>query len=394
VAGRTPIRLLLVGAGHAHLEILRRLILQPLPDVALTVVSLGNLHHYSGMVPGFLQGTYREDEIAVRVPDLVARAGGQFLAGRAVALRPKSRVVHVQTRPEETVEVPWDLVSFAVGSNTAGVDAPEIAGEAQRIKPLERVAALQARLRELAAGKEETGGTVPVVVVGGGAAGVEVALAIATALEMEGAAHRITVVEGGEKILASYRSRFRKRAHDILHQRGIVALSGARVTAVHPDWAMTEDGTRIPSRLTVWLTGAVSWPLFRDSGLPLDERGFLLTGDSLASVDDPRIFAAGDCGTLASHPDTPKAGVYAVREGPVLWQSLKAAVMTGGGGGGEPPRYTPQTGFLSILNTGDGRALLDYFGVVSHSRWAWRLKDRVDRRFMRRYQELTEEGKA
>jgi len=379
VAGRTPTRLLLVGAGHAHLEILRRLILQPLPDVALTVVSLGNLHHYSGMVPGFLQGTYREDEIAVRVPDLVARGRGQFLAGRAVALRPKSQVVHVQTGPEETVEVPWDLVSFAVGSNTAGVDAPEIAVEAQRIKPLERVAALQDRLSELARG----GGRVPVVVVGGGAAGVEVALAIATALEAQGAAHRITIVEGGKKILAGYRNRFRRRAHTILHQRGIVALAGARVTALHPDWAMTEDGTRIPSKLTVWLTGAVSWPLFRDSGLPLDERGFLLTGDSLASVDDPRIFAAGDCGTLASHPETPKAGVYAVREGPVLWQSLKASVT-----GGEPPRYTPQTGFLSILNTGDGRALLDYFGVVSHSRWAWRLKDRIDRRFMERYQEL------
>ena len=385
MAGRAPTRLLLVGAGHSHLEILRRLILQPLRDVVLTVVSLGPLHHYSGMVPGYLQGTYREDEIAVRVPDLAARAAGHFLAGRAVALRPDRKVVHVQIHPEETVEVPWDLVSFAVGSNTAGVAAPEIAGEAQRIKPLARVAALHARLRELARG----GGTVPAVVVGGGATGVEVALAIAAALEHQGVAHRITVVEGGEEILSGYRSRFRKRARDILHQRGIVALSGARVTAVHSDSAETEDGTRIPSRLTVWLTGAVSWPLFRDSGLSLDDRGFLLTDDSLRSVDDPRIFAAGDCGTLASHPGTPKAGVYAVREGPVLWQSLKAAVE-----GGEPPRYTPQSGFLSILNTGDGRALLDYKGIVSHSRWAWRLKDRIDRRFMRKYQELIDPEKA
>jgi selenide, water dikinase len=388
VAGPATRRLLLVGAGHAHLEILRRQILQPLRGVALTAVSVGPLHHYSGMVPGFLQGTYREDEIAVRVPDLVARAGGQFLAGRAVALKPESRVVHVEISPGETVEVPWDLVSFAVGSNTTGVEAPGIAGQAQRIKPLERVAALQARLRELA-GLAGQGGRVPVVIVGGGAAGVEVALAVARALEAAGAAHRITVVEGGEEILSGYRSRFRRRAREILHQRGIVALSGVRVTAVHPDSVETQDGARIPSRLTVWLTGAVSWPLFHSSGLPLDDRGFLLTGDSLASVDDPRIFAAGDCGTLASHPDTPKAGVYAVREGPVLWKSLKAAVE-----GGEPPRYTPQAGFLSILNTGDGRALLDYKGIVSHSRWAWRLKDRVDRRFMRRYQELTEKGKA
>jgi selenide, water dikinase len=382
VAGRAPTRLLLVGAGHAHLEILRRLILQPLRDVVLTVVSMGALHHYSGMVPRYLQGTYREDEIAVRIPDLVARAQGQFLGGRAVALKPDRQVVHVQTSPTETVEVPWDLVSFAVGSNTAGIEAPEVAGEAQRIKPLERVAALQARLRELAG----DGGTVPAVVVGGGAAGVEVALAIAAALEKEGVAHRLTIVEGGTEILSGYRRRFRQHARNILHQRGIVALSGARVTAVHPDSAVTEDGTRIPSRLTVWLTGAVSWPLFQDSGLPLDDRGFLLTGDSLCSVDDPRIFAAGDCGTLASHPGTPKAGVYAVREGPVLWQSLKAAVE-----GGEPPRFAPQPGFLSILNTGDGRALLDYKGIVSHSRWAWRLKDRIDRRFMERYQGLARE---
>jgi len=383
VAGRAPTRLLLVGAGHTHLEILRRLILEPLRDVALTVVSVSPLHHYSGMVPGYLQGTYREDEIAVRIPDLVARAEGQFLCGRAVALRPDRQVVHVQTSLAETVEVPWDLVSFAVGSNTAGIDAPEIASEAQRIKPLERVAALRDRLRELARG----GGTIPAVVVGGGAAGVEVALAMASALEKEGVAHRLTIAEGGKEILPGYRRRFRQRARDILHQRGIVALTGARVTAVQPDSAATEDGTRIPSKLTVWLTGAVSWPLFRGSGLPLDDRGFLLTGDSLSSVDDPRIFAAGDCGTLASHPATPKAGVYAVREGPLLWQSLKAAVH-----GGQPPGYTPQSGFLSILNTGDGRALLDYKGIVSHSRWAWRLKDRIDRRFMARYQRLTELG--
>jgi NADH dehydrogenase FAD-containing subunit len=243
------------------------------------------------------------------------------------------------------------------------------------------VAALHARLRELAAG----GRTVAAVVVGGGAAGVEVALAMAAVLEQAGATHRITIADAGDDILSGYSRRVRRRARAILHQRGIVARSRLRVTTVHPNAVETHDGTWIPSQLTVWLTGAVAWPLFRESGLPLDDRGFLLIDDALRSVDDPRVFAAGDCGTLASHPDTPKAGVYAVREGPVLWQSLKAALQ-----GGEPPRYVPQSGFLSILNTGDGRALLHYKGLVSHSRWAWRLKDRIDRRFMRRYQDLTE----
>lgn len=374
----TRTRLLLAGAGHTHLEILRRLILEPLSEVELTLVSVGPLHHYSGMVPGYLQGTYREEEIAVRVPDLMERAGGSFLAGKAVGIDPAGRRVRVETA-DGAREVPYDLVSFAVGSNTAGIDSPRVAGEAQRIKPLERVHALRERLLALADGPDE----VSVALVGGGAAGVEIALAIAAVLEKGGKANRITLLESGEDILSGYRHRFRERARTILRKRKIAVRTGLRVSAVHAEEVETEEGVRVPSRLTVWLTGAVAWPLFRDSGLPLDGRGFLLTDDALRSVADPRIFAVGDCGTLASHPETPKAGVYAVREGPVLWESLKAAVR-----GGEPPRYEPQHGFLSILNTGDGRALLDYKGIVSHSRWAWRLKDWIDRRFMARYQRL------
>ena len=373
-------RLLLVGAGHAHLEVLRRLILAPPPGVELTVVSIGPLHHYSGMVPGYLQDAYREDEIAIRVPDLARKAGGSFVRGRAVGLDPRERTVRVETGPGTALEIPYDLVSFAVGSNTAGVDSPAVSGEAQRIKPLERVAGLRRRLEDLAQG----GGTLPAVVVGGGAAGVEVALAMAAVFEKAGREHRIAILEAGDEILSGYTGRCRRKAREILGRRGVEVRTGCRVAAVHAGEIETAEGVRIPARLTAWLTGAVAWPLFRDSGLPLDGRGFLLIDDALRSTGDPRVFAAGDCGTLASHPETPKAGVYAVREGPVLWASLMAAVE-----GGEPPRYEPQGSFLSILNTGDGRALLEYKERVSHSRWAWRLKDWIDRRFMRRYQDLT-----
>ncbi|HSU83383.1 MAG TPA: FAD-dependent oxidoreductase, partial [Thermoanaerobaculia bacterium] len=262
----TPTKLLLAGAGHTHLEVLRRLIVEPLPEVELTLVSVGPLHHYSGMVPGYLQGTYQEEEIAVRVPDLVERAGGSFVAGKAVGVDPAGRRVRVETA-EGVREIPYDLVSFAVGSNTAGIDAPGIAGEAQRIKPLERVHALRERLLALADGSD----AVPVAVVGGGAAGVEVALAIAAVLEKGGrAAHRITILESGEDILSGYRDRFRERAREILRKRKIEIRTGLRVSAVHAGEVETEEGVRVHSRLTVWLTGAVAWPLFRDSGLPLD----------------------------------------------------------------------------------------------------------------------------
>lgn len=374
-----PKRLLLVGAGHAHLEILRRLILEPLSGVQLSVVSLGPLHHYSGMVPGYLQGTYWEEEIAVRVPELVKRAGGRFLAGRAVGLEPGVQRVRVETAEGEE-EIPYDAVSFAVGSDTAGIDDPRVAGGAQRIKPLAEAVALRQRLIEFACDGDDA---VPAVVVGGGAAGVEIALAVAAVFEQVRREHRITILESGERLLASYREPVREKAREILADRGIDVRVREKVSAVDSEAVETVGGLRVSSRLTLWLTGAVAWPLFQGSELPLDDRGFLLVDEALRSVADPRIFAAGDCGTLASHPETPKAGVYAVREGPVLWQSLKAALA-----GGKPPRYRPQEGFLSILNTADGRALLDYKGIVSHSRWAWRLKDRIDRRFMARYQEL------
>jgi selenide,water dikinase len=356
-------RLLLVGAGHAHLEILRRQALTPLP-VELTVISLSPRQVYSGMVPGFLQGTYREEEISVDVARLTERAGGRLVLGAAMALDPERRIVRLSEDTEES----YDLVSFAVGSNTAGIEAPEVA-DAWRVKPIQRVLAVREQLLALASGGS-------VAVVGGGAAGVEVALACAAVLGPQG---RITLLDRYE-LLASSPDRFRRRAHSLLTARGIDVRLGQSVVRVHPDRVELADGGKVAAALTIWLTGAVAWPLFQGSGLPLDERGFLLINDSLHSLGDPRVFAAGDCGTLAAYPETPKAGVYAVREAPILWQSLRAAVH-----GTAPPHYRPQRSFLSILNTADGRALLLFHGFVSHSRWAWRLKDWIDRRFLGRY---------
>jgi selenide,water dikinase len=372
VTGR--VRLLLVGAGHAHLEVMRRLAADP-PGVELTVVSTAARHHYSGMVPGYIQGTYSEDEIAVDVPRLAARSGGRFVAGQAMAVDPAGRRVRLAGGEE----LGYDLASFAVGSETAGLDDPAVAAHAQRLKPLARVAELRAGLLELA-GRTEEGQRAAVAVVGGGAAGFEVALAAARLLDDARVERQVTILEGGAEILAGYTDRFRARAREVLAARGVAVRTGARAAAVGAAEVATADGSRVPSELTIWLTGAVAQPLFQSSGLAVDDRGFLLLDDSLRALGDPRIFAAGDCGTLASYPETPKAGVYAVREGPILWGSLLAALH-----GSPAPRYRPQQGFLSLLNTADGRALLAYKGMVSHGRWAWRLKDWIDRRFMARY---------
>lgn len=378
-------RLVLVGGGHAHLEVLRRFGEDPDPTLDLTLVSLSDLHHYSGMVPGYLAGIYDEDDLSVPLPPLAERAGGRFVRARVTAIDPAARRLAVE--PGETREaIRYDLVSFDVGSLAAGQERPDVARHAVPVKPIGRARELRAALLELPA---------RVAIVGGGAAGVEVAFAVARLLgdARRGGGRRVTLVEAGERILAAYPARARSLAERLLARRSVVVLTGRRVERVEADRVVLgpgggEGAAEVRADLTIWLTGPAAPPLFAGSGLPLDDRGFLLVGPSLRSVSDPRVFGAGDCVTLAHARSTPKAGVYAVREGPVLHAGLRAALASAAdpaGAPGTPPVYEPQPDFLSLLNTCDGRSLLSWKGFAAHGRWAWWLKDRIDRRFVRKY---------
>lgn len=367
-------RLLLAGAGHAHIGLLRRLILEGRPEVELTVLNLEERHYYSGMVPGYLAGQYGAREISFDVAALTRLAGGRFRAGRAVAVDPRSRRVVT----EDGSSLAYDLVSFNLGSRAAGYDVEGVAPHALSVKPFSRVRRLAERLEALA--RADEGASVPVAVVGGGAAGVEIACAAHAVLARAGRRPEVTVYEAGERILEGYSERFLARARGVLAEKGIAIRTGTAVVSVSPEAVTLAGGDRHPAGLTVWLTGAAAPRLFAESGLPTDGAGFLLVDTSLRALGVEAVFGAGDCVTLAPYPDTPKAGVYAVREAPVLWQSLVAAVE-----GGEPPAYEPQESFLSLLNTAEGKALLRWKRLVSHSRWAFRLKDAIDRRFMRRH---------
>ncbi len=369
-------RLLLLGAGHVNLDVLRRTIVGRPPELQVTIVSLGPRHFYSGMTPGYLAGQYGFDDLTSDVPGIARRAGAECLLGEVAALDPDARRV----RLADGREVEYDLVSLNLGSLLAGAGS-DAARHAEIIKPLERAARVKERIEALVA--EGGGEPARVVVVGAGASGVEVAFAARAALRRGGRACAVTVLDSGDRILRGYSDPFRRRAEAALAELGIRVELGRRVERVTPNAVRCSDGRELPSDLTIWLTGPAASPLLAASGLPVDGRGFLLIDDRLRSVADPRVFAVGDCGTLEPYPETPKAGVYAVREAPILWANLLATVR------GEPlTRYTPQSGFLSILNTCDGRALLRYKGFISWSRWAWCLKDRIDRSFMGKYQRL------
>lgn len=371
-------RLLLVGGGHAHIEVVRRQILEPRRDIELVLVSEASFQHYSGMVPGFLRGAYTEDEIAVDLARLVARAAGVFVKGRAAAVDPKARVVKL----EDGRELVYDLVSFNIGSLARWANTEDVSRNALSIKPIGRAVDLRENLRELA--RSSTAPVVRVVVVGAGAAGVEVACAAAAVLDEAHHSRDVTIVDGARSILAGSSDSFRAKTKRALEKKHIHLRLGAPVIRVEAGWVVLEGGTRVLSELTIWLTGPEAPDILRRSGLRTDGRGFLLVDSALRSIDDANVFGAGDCVSLASFPGTPKAGVYAVREGPVLWQSLCAAI-----DGSPRPRYKPQSGFLSILDTADGKALLRWGPFVSWSRAALILKKRIDTKFVRQYRSLS-----
>ncbi len=369
-------RLLLVGAGHVHLEILRRIVVERPRELDATIVSLEERHFYSGMTPGYFAGQYSVDDISSNVPAIARRAGAKCAIGRAVRLDPVARIVALQ----DGREIPYDLLSLNIGSLLAGSDGPA-ARHAERIKPLHRVAQLKDRLDALAASGRDA--PARVVVIGAGAGGVEVAFAAAATMDKGGRPREVTIVDRGDRILTGYGKRFQRLTERALQHHGIRRKLGVSVAGVERDRVALDGGDSLPSDLAVWLTGPQGAGLLAASGLPVEPRGFLWTEDTLQSIADPRVFAVGDCGTLKHHPWVAKSGVYAVREAPVLWHNLLAASL-----GGRLTPYRPQRDFLSILNTADGRALLRYRGFNSWSGWAWRLKDRIDRGFMGKYQRL------
>jgi selenide,water dikinase len=263
----------------------------------------------------------------------------------------------------------------------AGLDLPGIREFALPTRPISE---LVDRTREVVeqAAQRTTENPDQMVVVGGGAGGVELAFTFKQRIEATGGGPvAARLVHAGPRILAGYPASLERKAYRAAAQRGIQIHCGRKVAAAAANRVMLDDGESWPCDVLLWVTGAVSHPLFRDSALPVDERGFVRTRSTLQISGHDNLFAVGDCATLIDYPETPKAGVYAVRQGPYLTRNLRAKLA-------EQPleEYQPQRDFLTLLNLGDGTALGAKWGFAFAGQWVMRLKDRIDRAFMQRFQ--------
>lgn len=357
-------QLLLVGAGHAHLYILKQLQQTPLPDVKVTLLTFDDDQYYSGMFSGYAEGLYGLDDIRVNVKTLADQAEVSWMKGAAVSIDPERKTVLT----DEGKQLSYDAVSFDIGSLTAGTDLPGVLEYGETIKPNAKFPAVIDNIREC----ERP------VIVGGGAAGTELALSLQTWRNENGRGPLILVSDGG--LLENEVRKAGKKAEELARRKGVVLHLHDGVEAVTEHQLVTSANRNIPYDGLLWLTGPRPQHLFASS-LPVDEQGYLLVEETLQVKRYPSVFGAGDCVSVSGYEHIAKAGVYPVRQAPVLWENLRGFF-----GSGEGHLYRPQPSFLSILSTGNRYGLLLYKGNVFYGKWAWRLKNYIDRKFVKQYQ--------
>ena len=377
--------LVLLGGGHSHVIVVRRWATNPVPGVRVTLVSPDALTPYSGMLPGLVAGHYSLEETHIDLARLCRWAGIRFVRAAASGVDAGGRRVLFDERPA----IEYDLLSVDTGGAPCLDNVPGAARHATPVKPVHR---FYARWQELLGRTRDSDGSLDIGVVGAGAGGFEILLAMN---------HALNTVDGGpvtasgplrhrlhwfirDTALEEYPGTVRRMALRACEQRGVTCHHKFDVVEVRADGLRSARGQEARLDAVVWCTEAAAAPWPAKSGLDCDSRGFIRVADTLQSLSHPDVFAAGDAAVQLNHP-RPRAGVFAVRQGPVLSENLRRAVL------GEGLReYRPQKRFLTLLSMGDRSAVGHKGPFLGKGAWVWHWKDWIDKRFISKFNELPE----
>lgn len=363
----------LVGGGHSHVLLIRRWAMSPLPGVRLTLVSSNAMTPYSGMLPGMIAGHYSVDEIHVDLRKLCAWAGIRFIEESVTSLDLAAREVGFERRPA----LAFDVLSLDTGS-TPDLSVP---GAKEHVTPVKPVHSFNARWRQITqrldASDEER---VSIGVVGSGAGGFELVTAMRHVLASDRA--QLYWFLRGDLPLSGRPRKVGERALAAARRIGITVVTRCDVIHVEQGRLLAADSREFALDEILWCTGAIApaWP--SASGLTVDSRGFVSTNAALQSVSHDFVFASGDIGTQRETPSA-KAGVFAVRQAPFLFENIRRFLQA------ETLKpYRPQKDFLSLMATGGKRAIASRGPLVIEADWVWRWKDHIDKAFMRKFTEL------
>ncbi|TMW71670.1 FAD-dependent oxidoreductase [Alteribacter natronophilus] len=335
-------RIVLIGGGHAHLGVVKRLGKEKPPGLACTLVSADDFQYYSGMFSGYTEGLYRKEEIRIDLASFCRQNGVTFIRAAAEQIDRAGKQVITGSGP-----LPYDLVSLNTGS-LADDSIPGAGEHSLSLKPNFMFPETVQKLRKA---------DFPVI-AGGGAAGVELAFSLAAwRTKYDYTSEQVTLLT--KEDVLSFSEKAGGKVRRLMAEKPIRLLEKTPARKVTAETVETVRGS-VPFSDLLWLTGPKAHPLAEGSGLKTDGKGFLLVTDSLQSLEDPDIFGAGDCVTLETSPELPKNGVYAVRQAPVLYDNLVARAA-----GNTLKSFEAQKRYLAILSTGGQRGLLLYGGEGS-----------------------------
>ena len=368
--------ILLLGGGHAHVHVMKTFAQHPLRGVRVTLITRDLETPYSGMLPGVVAGLYAPEEAHIDLVRFAAVTGTALIHGDAVGLDRGAKRVALAGRPC----IAYDILSIDVGITPDVASIPGAAEHGIAVKP---IGAFLAKLAHLRA-RCSAGAVRHITVVGGGAAGIELALSLRTRLRTDTVRDgrdpdiRFALVTDGV-LLAPHNARVQRAFRKHLAAAGVDVLEHCAVRALKAGSVVCRDGRTFATDAVLLATDAAPPGWFKESGLARDSRGFLAVTPTLQVANDPDVFAAGDCAGFVETPRE-KAGVYAVRAGPPLAANLARRAR-----GAALRPWRPQRQHLALISIGERYAVASRGPFKAEGRWLWTVKDWIDRRWMRMY---------
>jgi NADH dehydrogenase FAD-containing subunit len=370
--------LVLIGGGHAHMTVILNLRDYIQRGHKVTLIGPSAYHYYSGMGPGLLGGIYRPQDVRFHIKKMAEDRGAFFIQDFVAHLDPHKKFLTL----ESGKQIDYDVISCNTGSFVPTDDVTVAGDYIFTVKPIENL--IKVRVLIVAG----LGTVTPrFLIVGGGAAALELSGNLWRLVQQTGTSAAITIC-GGRNFLSSMPQKARRYARKSLRARNIEIIEGVRVSRLEGSLAVLDDDQEVAFDLALVAWGIRPSPLYSASGIPTSDDGGLLVNEYLQSVAYPEIFGGGDCITFEKRP-LDKVGVYAVRQNPVLHHNLMAALEDR-----SLQAFQPQDSYLLIYNLGDNT------GIFYRGNWMWKgrlvfhLKDYIDRKFMRKFQVSGEAAEA
>ncbi len=368
----TKKKILLIGGGHAHIQVLHLLSKVDPQLFELTLISDRQLSPYSGMLPSYMAGVYSADQLHFDLKDICMRFNFNFIEDLVTLIEPRQN--QVETRKNGVFK--YDAASVNIGIQPHSISTVQDSHLENEIIYLKPISKLIQRWNKMITSEQKK--SLDITLIGGGAAAFEVA--VACRRHFSSLQNKIKIISGHAGLLSDQNEKTQRLARKTLKELNIELIEKVRVQKIESHQLILDNGIALPRQICFVATSAQAPQIFNESNLPVNEKGFVKVDDQLFVQGYSNLLAAGDCCEF-NNLSLPKAGVFAVREGPILFNNIYSFIS----GESKYQVYKPQKRYLTILITKPGQAIASFGNFTFQGKLAWRLKNYIDLKFMNRF---------